>query len=265
MPPRKKTARTGETTAPPRRSARTRRKSPGGIPNVYHDMLREAAASERSAFRDGGRATKRVRVTEPEVSAAATEEDLFESMKEANADMQSTPPSPARLPQTAYDDFASSDESDMDFEDVELEPVPGPAGTIDEDERSKPLEIDLSKSLGSDPKPTVRRRKPATSAERRHRLDVHKWHLLSLIAHVHFRNKWCDDEEVHATLKPLVPRKTISLLHLDESKPQYARNHAFTEAIKEVSLIWKTNWETTARGMRRAYWAESPDATRTVR
>ena len=261
--PRKKTAASRLAESKPPRRSNHHATREDGVPTIYQEMLEEAAVSSRPPLKQEGRATKRRRVEEPppglekpelETTSLDTLEDVIEPVL--------NPALPIRPQQTIYDDLASSDESDPGFEDVDLEPA---LELVDDDaENTKPLQLDLSRPSGQAETAPVQRRRPATSAEKKLRLDVHKWHVLCLILHGHYRNRWCDNEEVQATLKPLIPRKLITLLHLDESKPQHARKHGFNMAIEEISDIWQREWNITAKGMRRAFWTEDADVVRDV-
>ena len=226
-------------------------------------MLDEAAALSPLPSKDESRAAKRRRVEE---STLRVEMPELETMPldelEDDIEPQSRSVPPARTQQTIYEDFPSSNESDAEFEDVDLEL--GLEHSDAEADNNKPLQLDLSRHSGRAGTPAAQRRKPATTAEKRLRLDVHKWHVLCLMLHGHVRSQWCDREDVQVILKPLIPRKLITLLHLDESKPQYARNHAFNKAIEEISDIWQREWTVTAKGMRRAFWTDDPDVVRDV-
>jgi xeroderma pigmentosum group C-complementing protein len=261
--PRKKTATSRQTEAKRPRRSRRHATNEGGIPEVYQDMLAEAAASPPSLAKSEGRAAKRRRIEEPPLHNATPELKLSPAEKpEDGIELGADSVPPIRVQQTIYDDFSGSDDSDADFEDVDLEREPEPPDG--EAENKKPLQLDLSRPSGLAETTAVQRRKPATTAEKRLRLDVHKWHLLCLMLHGHHRNRWCDNEEVQAILKPLIPRKLITLLHLDESKPQYARNHGFNKAMEEISDIWQREWTITANGLRRAFWVEDADVLRDV-
>jgi xeroderma pigmentosum group C-complementing protein len=258
--PRKNTTSKLAESRPSRRSNRHATKD-DGVPEIYKEMLVEAGAlSPLPPQKNEGRAAKRRRVEESTSRAEMLELETSEREGDMELQLHSVPP--AGTQQTIYEDLPSSDESDADFEDVDLEP--GREHSDVETDNSKPLQLDLSRNPGRAESPAVQRRKPATTAEKRVRLDVHKWHVLCLMAHGHVRSRWCDHEDVQMTLKPLIPRKLITLLHLDESKPQYARNHAFNKAIEEISDIWQRQWTITAKGMRRAFWTDDPDVVRDV-
>ena len=261
--PWKKTAASARTESKaPRRPSRHATKE-GGIPEIYQEMLVEAAASTPSLAKSEGRAPKRRRVEEPLLYTLTPDPDTPPTeAQEDGLEIEQDSELTTRAPQIIYDDFASSDESEADFEDVDLER--GLERGDGEAVNKKPLKLDLTQPSGRPETPPAQRRKPATTAEKRLRLDVHKWHVLCLMLHGQHRNRWCDDEEVQAILKPLIPRKLIALLHLDESKPQHARNHGFNKAIEEISDIWQHEWTITANGVRRAFWTEDPNILRDV-
>lgn len=105
-------------------------------------------------------------------------------------------PRPGRE-QTAYDESSDSIESDLDWEEVDLAQT-----AVQEDDSNQNGALDLvlggNKPLKS-PERMSRKRKPATTAERKLRLEIHKMHVLCLLAHVHLRNHWCNDEQVHVS------------------------------------------------------------------
>jgi xeroderma pigmentosum group C-complementing protein len=243
----------------PRRPVRRPARDEDDIPEVYQDMLAEAARNPLPKPDVQTRSAKRRKldVGSPQVLMADISLDDAPSSRPADAEngyvSDGAPRSSQK--QIVYDDFGASDEdSDEDFEDVELE--------ADADEKEtqegpdEPLQLDLSKKPGPDIGPSISRRKPATGAERKLRLDVHKWHVLCLLAHLQRRNHWCDDDQVQAILKPLIPRKLVKLLHLDASQSQSQRTYSFNSVIDEISKIWRSEWKTTEPGLRRAYWRE---------
>jgi xeroderma pigmentosum group C-complementing protein len=261
--PRKRVAASKLAESKPSRRSNRHATKEDDVPEIYKEMLVEAAALPPLPPKDESRAAKRRRVEESTLRVEMPELETM-PLDELDDDIepQSRSVPPARTQQTIYEDFPSSNESDAEFEDVDLEL--GLEHSDAEADNNKPLQLDLSRHSGRAGTPAAQRRKPATTAEKRLRLDVHKWHVLCLMLHGHVRSQWCDREDVQVILKPLIPRKLITLLHLDESKPQYARNHAFNKAIEEISDIWQREWTVTAKGMRRAFWTDDPDVVRDV-
>lgn len=227
-------------------------------------MVAEAVADEHSE-RLATRSSKRRKISEESTCNIQLDIDLFGSSQPEGAKLppQQQEDNTPVLQQIVYDDFEDSDGSDVEFEDVELEPAKD-NGDTDEKPEQMTLQLDLSTAAADSAKGSVRRRKPVGPAEREKRLEVHKAHLICLLAHMSCRNRWCENESVHAILKPLVPRKVISLLHVDESKPQYQRSHSFTKGVEEICLLWRTTWNISERGMRRAHWKEEVDALKEI-
>src|SRR5271163_3373854 len=139
--PRKKvaTSKLAESN-PSRRSSRHATKG-DDVPEIYKDMLLEAAALSPLPPKDEGRAAKRRRVEE---STSRVEMPRFEATPlgelEDNIEPQSNSVPPARAQQTIYEDFPSSEESDAAFEDVDLEP--GLEHSDAEADINKPLQLD---------------------------------------------------------------------------------------------------------------------------
>ena len=95
--------------------------------------------------------------------------------------------------QTTFDDSDPSIDSDMDWEEVDL--VKDRAEHDAEDD-GKPLDLVIGgRDLGS-AKHHTPRRKADSAVEKKMRLEVHKTHLLCLLAHIQLRNRWCEDVEV---------------------------------------------------------------------
>ncbi|OAP54716.1 hypothetical protein AYL99_11164 [Fonsecaea erecta] len=258
--PRRKGQPTARATRTTRRSARQRKEPQDDIPEIYGDMLAEAIAEEQASA-SNSRASKRRKMSEEPSTKIELDFDLFGSAANVHdgEETASADDAPPKLQPVVFDDFEISDESDAEFEDVDLEPATNDVAEGRPLEQ-KTLELDLSKT--STPRRAIQRRMPVSLAERKLRLDVHKAHLVLLLAHLKCRNRWCNSEFVHSILKPLVSRKLISLLHVDESKPQFQRSHSFTKGIEEVCALWRQQWKITARGMKRAHWREDVDAVK---
>ncbi|KAL1895095.1 hypothetical protein Sste5346_005517 [Sporothrix stenoceras] len=103
------------------------------------------------------------------------------------------------------------------------------------------------------------RKKPLSRAERIQRVEIHKMHLLCLIAHAAQRNRWCNSAKVQEALRPLLTTKMISYLNPGGHLTQFGQTESLKNGIQQVSTMFKTLFNITERGMRRALWAESPD------
>jgi xeroderma pigmentosum group C-complementing protein len=106
-----------------------------------------------------------------------------------------------KKPLQAVYDIDASEESDMEWEDVELgsstSDLAQPPAAMGAEE---PLQITLEKHDPMAKQKAVPRRKPVTVLEKKCRLDIHKTHVLCLLSHVQLRNLWCNDEEVQVAV-----------------------------------------------------------------
>jgi len=177
------------------------------IADLYKEMLSEAASSTATVSGDEERPFKRRRVGKtqaaPKVEPPAADRghrdasptdhsSLFgdDELKEDHIPVNQ---------QTITDYSEEESESEMEWEEVGLQPTA--LSTGDEDAQPTPVEKgDLTIVMGG-PQATrkltaARRRKGVSSAEKSMRLDVHKIHVLCLLAHVHIKNAWCNDSKV---------------------------------------------------------------------
>ena len=245
MPARKKVA-VGPTTKT-RRSTRRKKDDGDDIPDVFYEMIAEA---EASSVNDVPRPVKRRKLSlESEVARG--------EVKDPTADRADRSPSMhfvARHPQVVYDDFEDSDEGDIEFEDVDIDvPEEPPEDDVSQHET---FTIDLSKPATT-PSRNAERRRFVGTAERKIRLEFHKIHVQLLLLALWNRNRWCESQQVHSLLKPIVSRKTISQLHVDESESQFQRSHSFNLAIQEICTTWRTTFDIIMPGMRRAHWRDA--------
>lgn len=188
------------------RSKRVRRaKGPTNIsaatnlPDVYTNMLADAASSP-SQVSEEGKTIKRRRIA-GRVAAQDQhngEEDKLDQPPSGRDHDGLDPESGSDRQQTVYNDSEESAESDMDWEEVDFSRVSEredlPEG---DDAQNSELKLVLGTKDQEAPRSMPAKRKPISSAERQLRLHIHKLHLLSLLFHVHLRNHWCNDKEVH--------------------------------------------------------------------
>lgn len=200
-----------------------------GLNAAYREMLAEAEAeSSTTQTGDEGRPLKRRRVrgrgvTPEERKASPSKpvavspksvtgdpgcskegQDLAPSDKEIYMETSGIADLPLRQEQVAYKDD-TSDESDFAWEEIDLaqdadQSILGPAEGDDEQDLNLVLDDDGKHK----PNPSVpARRKVLTAVEKKLRLDLHKVHLLCLLYHVHLRNHWCNDQNVHVRSQSL--------------------------------------------------------------
>jgi xeroderma pigmentosum group C-complementing protein len=150
------------------------------------------------------------------------------------------------------------DEEDDEDEDIRFVDVDFSAPLPDSDfaaAQSSNLELNLTahQSASSPLKRAGERRKPISKEEKERRVDIHRTHLLCLLSHVARRNHWCNDTAVQDSLRPHLTDKTVNFLTPGPHLPQFGQAESLKNAAADV---WKTKFEITERGLRRALWAE---------
>ena len=187
-----------------------------GLNDAYQDMLNEASLSPTQTS-DEGRTVKKRRVqgrivTQNDADGSSTKlSPEGRSLPAAshvdrsseNSTVKLEPTHPLQQEQTAYD-FDCSEESDFAWEEVGL--THEEAEVLDDplkEQQEQQLDLVLDQDGGEDTaSPAVARKKPLTALERKLRLEVHKVHLLCLVSHVHMRNHWCNDQNIHVCSHP---------------------------------------------------------------
>lgn len=171
-----------------------------GVPDIYREMLQDAVSSSEPPSA-AERPLKRRRVggrggllSDPEHVVNRSERETTPGDNTEGTVVEDQPDSPPR--QTVYND-SDSEESDVNWEEVVVD-----QGPQEEELSDNRQELDLVLGDSELPKPNARqvsRRKPATSAERKLKVDIHKLHVLCLLSHVYLRNHWCNDDKVHVS------------------------------------------------------------------
>ena len=174
-----------------------------GTMDVYNEMLRDALSSSPPSGTIEDRPIKRRKTARglatDTAKNGATVPSPPAAIAESDVDLEVSRQNPAfGSQQMAFNDFDDSEDSDFDWEEVDL------VQTADSEQVPSSKDDSLSLMLGGNTKsglPDIksRKRKPATAAERKSRLEIHKLHVLCLLAHVHLRNHWCNDETVHVS------------------------------------------------------------------
>ncbi|KAI9840453.1 MAG: hypothetical protein M1837_001609 [Sclerophora amabilis] len=262
------------------RNARRRKESrDDDVADIYKELLIEAAPSSSTHFDEDRRAFKRRRTRRPgERPQAKQDPDLGEvcdkipSRKEdENQDHSTSDASDyVHAPsagQTAFADSESSAGSDVDWEEVDLANAHGgDINAIEKDERDgKDMNVVLSRDKIDDEKARRPKRRPVTAAERRSRLEIHKMHILCLLAHVDMRNDWCNDFETQSTLRKSLTNRTVSYLNPDRGSSQFQRSRSFMDGLEQASEAWRSKFKKTARGLRRPVWACNPEELQNFR
>ena len=260
--------------------------SKSDLPDVYQEMLADVVSSSNLQMDEGGRAVKRRRVggrilTQSNEKSALNRSDHGSTVAD-NSDLdelfEDVIPTRQSIVQTDSEDSA---DSDMAWEEVQLGNPISPEGTPEpEDGNGKGLDLVLKGNKDEDRATMSGRpkRKPITAEDKKLRLEVHKMHLCCLIAHVHIRNHWCNDEVVHVghqhshhrsdctevfflqkAIRKLLTQKIISYLNPDDDKSQFQRSRSFMDGLTQASEAFRGSFRVGARGMGRSRWADSPE------
>ena len=180
---------------------------------MYREMLADAVSSSPTQRSEGDRPVKRRRVGGRIISQGSDENTSHQSdhsSKVANTsdlddlfeDVESN------RQQIVKTDSEDSADSDMNWEEVEI------GDHVDQEVTSEPKDANngqLNLVLGgedgdhNDSSHGKVKRKPMTAEDKKLRLEIHKMHLCSLLAHVHFRNHWCNNNDVLVCFQPFSP------------------------------------------------------------
>jgi xeroderma pigmentosum group C-complementing protein len=161
------------------------------------------------------------------------------------------------------DDDDDDDDENIMFEDVDFT---APLQDLGKPEEPKSLELNLTahQTSTAQVKKVSERRRPISREERKIRMDIHKTHLLCLLSHAARRNHWCNDGKVQDYLRPHLTDKTVNYLTPGAHLPQFGRTESLKTGLKQAEGVWKTKYEVTERGLRRALWAEDPEQLKDV-
>lgn len=238
-----------------RRSTRSR-VSGNDLSDVYHSMLQEADALQTESD-DQMRPLKKRRVATP---ASAKSEASQPPQTISQAQTLSATPSRSR---PAYnlqivEDSSESDDSDIEFEDVDLGRLDRAATEETEDDIE---DLSISVEAASSTKPSGQpRRRPATYAEKAHRLLVHKLHILCLLGHSMYVNGWCSNAAVHKHLRHLLNAKAVSFLKPKAEFSQFQKQRSFLGGLEQAIAAFNIQYRIVARGLQRPQWDVEGDA-----
>lgn len=158
------------------------------------------------------------------------------------------------------DDDGDDKNIGVTFEDVDMRP---PVATVHLPEpQRKDIELNLSaqKAAMSPMKRGLgRKKRPLSKEEKKQRLEVHKVHILCLLYHCAMRNRWCNDVKVQGCLKKLLSQRMLNSLNPSRTLSQFGRTEALKAGLQEVGQMYRSRYQVTERGLRRALWAEDPD------
>ncbi|PWY94997.1 Rad4-domain-containing protein [Aspergillus sclerotioniger CBS 115572] len=234
-----RSARAGASSRPRRRQ----QDQEHDIPEVYREMLAEAEAREQSQPEDAPRKRRKL-----------AGQKSVSSPRPLSREVTPQDTQPAHHVQTVYDSPSSSEESDMEWEEVDIHQTSYNNQTDDTS-----IQVTLDRPEDQKRK-VVPRRRVITAAEKQLRLNIHKVHLLCLLLHVQIRNLWCNNEEVQGFLKRMLPKQIIGLLHPSEKRPQQTRSTTFVDGLNQASDAFNRRFKVTAPGLKRPFWIDNPDS-----
>ncbi|KAG8169778.1 hypothetical protein KVR01_000523 [Diaporthe batatas] len=270
---------TRRATRPPAQNTRVTRSSASQadgdalVPVVYKQMLRESGAlPSRMTSEATERPLKRRRTgrqaaqentgdnatSGPSVraSSAPTAEDNASEDDDEDIEFEDVDiPKPTL--QTTYRD-SSDDESgeDAQFEDVDFDAVFSNSEQAPEQSRTLELNLTAAKEALAPSRRAADRRKPITKEEKELRVEVHKAHLLCLLAHVEKRNHWCNDPVVQESLRPLLTAKIVQWLNPESHLTQFGQTESLKKGLQMIMEKFQKRFAVTEIGLRRALWAE---------
>ncbi|RFU27403.1 hypothetical protein B7463_g8935, partial [Scytalidium lignicola] len=243
------------------------------VPEVYRDMLAEAMSAQPELTESPLKRRRTTRNLEKSVASdfkpvqnvedENEEEDIeFEDvldtsnkrndLVDSDSESDDFSDSVTKKLQTAYRDSEDeSSESDIAWDDIDFD------FKAQDSEPNKDLELTLTTKATPQAKITANRRKAITKSERNLRLEIHKTHVLCLLAHVDRRNDWCNDLEVQRALKSLLDKKMITFLKPKAELSQFGRAESLKRGLDMVSAMWLARYTITSRGMRKSLWAEN--------
>ncbi|KAK3303259.1 uncharacterized protein B0T15DRAFT_539653 [Chaetomium strumarium] len=260
----------------------TQRKPAGrsaDLPDVYREMLvearseftsRDATVAERPFKRKRPGEGRPVRAEQQQKEGVVAKtrapgnrkpnpEDILgpDTSNDDNIDFEGVVLPTATVQTIVRESEDEDDDGEIDFEDVAIEPARSSAAGAGEE--SKRLNLDLSAHMAAMTQRRADRRRAISREEKERRVEVHKIHLVCLLAHVELRNRWCNDPHVQDALRPLLPPKTVAALLPRASLNQFGRTESLRKGLQEAKDLFKLRFAITERGLRRALWAEDEE------
>lgn len=251
------------------------------VPGVYRQMLRESGAlPNRMTSEDAERPLKRRRTARQVATGSPTPkyqrgdgdviagpapgraedksldedhetEDDDEGMEFEDVDI------PKPTVQTTYRESSDEEsEEDAQFEDVDFGAVFANNDQAPEQQETLELNLTAAKEALAPSRRAVDRRKPISKEEKERRVEIHKAHILCLLAHVEKRNHWCNDPVVQENLRPLLTAKIVQWLNPEPHLTQFGQTESLKKGLQMIMEKFQQRFTVTEIGLRRALWAE---------
>lgn len=168
--------------------------------------------------------------------------------------------------QTTYRESSDEEsEEEAQFEDVDFGAVF--ANSEQAPERQETLELNLTaaKEALAPSRRAADRRRPISKEERERRVEIHKAHILCLLAHVEKRNHWCNDPVVQESLRPLLTAKIVQWLNPEPHLTQFGQTESLKKGLQMIMEKFQQRFSITEIGLRRSLWAEDEKQLENVR
>lgn len=258
-----KTGATSNATASSGRATRSTRRVEKQVPSVYQDLLAEASAAD-STDEHTDRPLKKRRVV---VKASTTRQNGSVSHGIASPEGGKPSDRHSKVAQQTVEDSSPSDnedddESDIAFEDVDLnQPTTAPAEQDDEIQDVS-ISVDAAATMTPKRRAQINRSKPISASEKAFRVLVHKAHILCLLGHCMYVNGRCNNATVQRNLRSKLSKRTISYLNPKTNDSQFQRDRSFKDGLQQASEAFRGMFSITASGMHRARWPIDGDEDR---
>ncbi|CAM1501883.1 Fc.00g038670.m01.CDS01 [Cosmosporella sp. VM-42] len=256
--------------------ASSRRNAAGAQPTrgqIYQDMLAEAGVNAVNSSpperplkrrRPGSRREEKAPVKVSHDEASSSEAPQYGQLVPGDGeddDDEDIEFQDVVLPEPTMQtmELESDDEEeneDIQFEDVDFGAPLKDLGSTSQQPKDLELNLTAQKSTAEQIRKATEKRKPISQEERKRRIEIHKAHLVCLLSHVARRNHWCNDAKVQDYLRPHLTDKVVTYLNPGTSLSQFGRTESLKNGLKQTDAMWKTKFEVTERGLRRALWAE---------
>lgn len=159
--------------------------------------------------------------------------------------------------QTTYRDSSDEEsEEDAHFEDVDFGAVFANSEQAPDQNETLELNLTAAKEALTPSRRAADRRKPITKEEKERRVEIHKAHILCLLAHVEKRNHWCNDPVVQENLRPLLTAKIVQWLNPEPHLTQFGQTESLKKGLQMIMEKFQQRFTITEIGLRRALWAE---------
>ncbi|KAK4164566.1 hypothetical protein QBC43DRAFT_237134, partial [Cladorrhinum sp. PSN259] len=243
----------------PRRSTRASTRSQSkneAIPDVYREMLVDA--KKKADISEPPLKRKRPGEKPPSIIKKPITDDDNDD-EDADLEFEDVAVPEPTIQTMVRDTDDEDDDDEMEFEDVSISTKTAPSASATPAQQPKSLTLNLSALMAAKGPQNGNRRKPATREDKERRVEIHKAHLVCLLAHVELRNQWCNDPDVQDILEPLLSKKIIGFLRPKSSLNQFSKTESFKRGISETKEMFKTKFSIAERGLRRALWAENEE------